>query len=139
VKIHRTADDFLQDIVDWGEWAARHTASLTREQFMSDEKSQDAVSKCISNVGEAANKVLKLDPTIMERFPEFEAEKAYAARNVISHDYFALDAAVLWATVKQAIPKFIADARRIIQMRKNELVEKNDNDGGLLEDPSGCQ
>jgi uncharacterized protein with HEPN domain len=139
VKIHRTADDFLQDIVDWGERAARHAASLTREQFMSDEKSQDAVSKCISNVGEAANKALKLDPTIMERFPEFEAEKAYAARNVISHDYFALDAAVLWATVKQAIPKFIADARRIIEVRKNELVEKDDNDGRLLEGPSGRQ
>lgn len=139
MKIHRTADDFLQDIVDWGERAARHAASLTREQFMSDEKSQDAVSKCISNVGEAANKALKLDPTIMERFPEFEAEKAYAARNVISHDYFALDAAVLWATVKQAIPKFIADARRIIEVRKNELVEKDDNDGGLLEGPSGRQ
>ena len=101
----------------------RHAASLMREQFMSDEKSQDAVSKCvskcISNVGEAANKALKLDPTIKEQFPEFEAEKAYAARNVISHDYFALDAAVLWATVKQSIPKFVADPRRIIEARKD--------------------
>ena len=118
MKSHRTADDFLQDIVDWGERAVRHAALLTREQFISDEKSQDAVSKCISNVGEAANKALKLDPTIKDQFPEFEAEKAYAARNVISHDYFALDAAVLWATVKQSIPKFVADARRIIEARK---------------------
>ena len=96
----------------------RHVTSMTREQFMSDEKSQDAVSKCISNVGEAANKAVKLDATIKDKFPEFEAEKAYAARNVISHDYFALDAAVLWATVKQSIPKFVADARRIIEARK---------------------
>jgi len=59
VKIHRTADDFLQDIVDWGERAVRHAASLTREQFLADEKSQDAVSKCISNVGEAANKAFR--------------------------------------------------------------------------------
>jgi uncharacterized protein with HEPN domain len=125
VKIHRTADDFLQDIVDWGERAVRHAASLTREQFMSDEKSQDAVSKCISNVGEAANKAVKLDPTIKEKFPAFEAEKAYAARNVISHDYFALDAAVLWATVKQSIPKFVADTRCIIEARKKEIIEKN--------------
>lgn len=119
MKIHRTADDFLQDIVDWGERARRHAALLTREQFMTDEKSQDAVSKCISNIGEAAHKALMLDPAIREQFPEFEVEKAYAARNVISHDYFALDAAVLWATVKQSIPKFVADARRIIEARKN--------------------
>ena len=90
MKIHRTADDFLQDIVDWGERALRHAASVKREQFMSDEKSQDAISKCIANVGEAANKALKLDPTIKQRFPGFAAEKAYAARNVISHDYFAV-------------------------------------------------
>ena len=87
---------------------------MTGEQFMSDEKSQDAVSKRISNVGEAANEALKLKPTIKERFPEFEA-----ARDVISHGYFALDAAVLRATVKQSIPKFVADARRIIGARKN--------------------
>jgi uncharacterized protein with HEPN domain len=59
--------------------AVRHAALLTREQFMSDKKSQDAVSKCISNVGEAANKALKFDPTMKDQFPEFEAEKAYAA------------------------------------------------------------
>jgi len=97
VKIHRTADDFLQDIVDWGEPAERQVASLTREQFMSDEKSQDAVSKRTSNVGEAANEALKLKPTKKERFPEF-----VAARDVISHGYFALDVAVLRAIVKQS-------------------------------------
>jgi uncharacterized protein with HEPN domain len=117
VKAHRTADDFLQDIVEWGERAMRHVAALTREQFMTDEKSQDAVSKCISNIGEAANKAVKLDPTIKEKFPEFESEKAYAARNVISHDYFLIDAAVLWATVKQSIPKFVADAQHILEAR----------------------
>jgi uncharacterized protein with HEPN domain len=115
VKTHRTADDFLQDIVEWGERAVRHTEPLTRDQFMSDEKSQDAVSKCISNVGEAANKAVKLDPTIKQQFPEFEAEEAYAARNMISHDYFAVDAAVLWATVKQSIPKFVASFRSTIR------------------------
>ena len=48
---------------------------MTGEQFMSDEKSQDAVSKRISNVGEAANEALKLKPTIKERFAEFEAAR----------------------------------------------------------------
>ena len=129
MKIHRTADDFLQDIVDWGERALRHTASVTREQFMTDEKSQDAVSKCIANVGEAANKALKLDPTIKEQFPDFAAEKAYAARNVISHDYFALDAAVIWVTVNQSIPMFVADAARIIATRKREQLEDNRKTG----------
>jgi uncharacterized protein with HEPN domain len=42
----------------------------------------------------------------------------------MSHDYYALDAAVLWATVKQSIPKFVTDARRIIEVRKERARRK---------------
>jgi hypothetical protein len=64
VKVQRTVDQYLQDIVDWGERAMRHASAMTRDQFTSDEKSQDAVTSCISNVGEAANKAVKLEPAI---------------------------------------------------------------------------
>jgi uncharacterized protein with HEPN domain len=40
VKEIRTADQFLQDVVDWGERAARHISNLTRDQFLVEEKTQ---------------------------------------------------------------------------------------------------
>jgi uncharacterized protein with HEPN domain len=117
MKVHRTADEFLQDIVDWGERALRHASSLSREQFPADERTQDAVSRCIEAIGEAASRAAKLDPSIRSGFPEFEVDKAYAARNVLSHDYFGVDPTILWATVTQSIPKFVSDSKHIIQHR----------------------
>jgi uncharacterized protein with HEPN domain len=118
VKAIRTADQFLQDVVDWGERAKRHIFNLTREQFLNEEKTQDAVSRCIEAIGEAANRATRLDPTIAADFPEFEAEKAYAARNVLSHDYFKVDPKVLWTTVQDSVPRIVSEANRILSQRR---------------------
>jgi uncharacterized protein with HEPN domain len=120
VKGIRTADQFLQDIVQWGERALRHVSNMTREQFLSEEKTQDAVSRCIEAIGEAANRAIKSDPAIVLDSPEFEAEKAYAARNVLSHDYFRVDPEILWATVTQSVPKIVAEANRILDRRSDK-------------------
>jgi uncharacterized protein with HEPN domain len=120
VKGIRTADQFLQDIVHWGERAMRHVSNMTREQFLGEEKTQDAVSRCIEAIGEAANWAIKSDPAIAIDFPEFEAEKAYAARNVLSHDYFKVDPEILWATVTQSVPKIMSEANRILDRRSGK-------------------
>ena len=120
MKAIRTADQFLQDVVDWGERARRHVYSLTRDQFLTEEKTQDAVSRCIEAIGEAANRAIRLDPTIATDFPGFEAEKAYAARNVLSHDYFKVDANVLWTTVQDSVPRIVSEADRILRIRREK-------------------
>jgi uncharacterized protein with HEPN domain len=120
VKAVRTADQFLQDVVAWGERARRHVSNLTRDQFLAEEKTQDAVSRCIEAIGEAANRAIRLDPTIAADFPEFEAEKAYAARNVLSHDYFKVDANILWMTVQDSVSRIVLEANRILSHRREK-------------------
>jgi uncharacterized protein with HEPN domain len=120
VKAIRTADQFLQDVVDWGERAMRHVSNIRRDQFLNEEKTQDAVSRCIEAIGEAANRAIKLDPRIATDFPEFEAEKAYAARNVLSHDYFKVDPQILWATVQESVPRIVLEAKRILTRRSDQ-------------------
>jgi uncharacterized protein with HEPN domain len=117
VKAIRTADQFLQDVVDWGERAMRHVSDISRNQFVNEEKTQDAVSRWIEAIGEAANRAIKLDSRIATDFPEFEAEKAYAARNVLSHDYFKIDPQILWATVQESVPRIVLEAKRILSQR----------------------
>jgi uncharacterized protein with HEPN domain len=56
-------------------------------------------------------------PPIVTDFPEFEADRAYAARNVLSHDYFRVDPEILWATVQQSIPKIVMETNRILGQR----------------------
>ena len=116
----RTAGQFLQDVVDWGERAMRHVSNITRDEFLNEEKTQDAVSRCIEAIREAANRAIRLDPTIATDFPDFEAEKAYAARNVLSHDYFKVDPKVLWATVQESVPRIVSQANRILSQRSDK-------------------
>jgi len=121
MKAKRSADDFVQDIVDWGERCLRHVYGMTLEQFLRDEKTVDAVDKRISNVGEAAKQAVMLDPALKTDFPEFEADAAYAMRNILAHGYFKRDVEILWRTVMTSIPKIVADAKDILARRMSKI------------------
>jgi uncharacterized protein with HEPN domain len=113
----RDAIDFVQDVIDWGDRALRHIQGMSREQFLNDTKSQDAVDKCICNIGEAANKAVLLDPSLRTDFPGFEADAAYAMRNILAHGYFAVDTEILWRTVVHSVPAIVSEARKIVSAR----------------------
>ena len=70
MKTPRTVEQFLQDVVEWGERAGRHVSKMTRDEFIADERTQYAVSRCIEAIGEAANRAIRLDPTISIEFPD---------------------------------------------------------------------
>lgn len=73
---------------------------MSREQFLDDEKTQDAASKCAEAIGEAANQLMALDPTYNSRHPELQLKNAYKSR--------------LWLTVSQSIPSTVAAARNVL-------------------------
>jgi uncharacterized protein with HEPN domain len=114
MNVRRGAIDFISDVIIWGERALKHIEGMTYEQFLSDAKTQDAVDKCICNIGEAANKAVTLDPTLRTEFPDLEADAAYAMRNILAHGYFGVDAGILWRTITQSIPKIVSEARKIV-------------------------
>lgn len=72
----RTAIHWLGDIIRWGEKLERHIAGMSREQFLNDEKTQDAASKCAEAIGEAANQLMALDPTYDSIHPELQLKNA---------------------------------------------------------------
>jgi uncharacterized protein with HEPN domain len=121
MKAKRSASDFVQDIVDWGERCLRHVDGMTLEQFLRDEKTIDAVDKCIRNIGEAAKQAVVLDPALKPDFPEFEADAAYAMRNILAHGYFKTDVEILWRTVTTSIPKIVSVAKEILARRMSKI------------------
>jgi uncharacterized protein with HEPN domain len=114
----RSAEDFLRDIVARAEHAAGHISGITKEQFAADRRTQDAVAKCIEDVGEAANRATKLDPSLQN---EFEGRAAYEMRNFLSHGYFKIDTSLLWNAVADDLPKLKADVENILQRRERKL------------------
>jgi uncharacterized protein with HEPN domain len=106
--------DWLGDIAEWAERCARHIAGLDYEAFVRDEKTRDAVSKCVEVVGTAAKSLLDKSPDIEARHPELELRRAYATRIRLAHAYRDIDPKVLWATALQSMPAIGQAARRVL-------------------------
>jgi uncharacterized protein with HEPN domain len=105
----------LVDVIEWSERCARHLKGVTREQFLEDEKTRDAVTKCVEVVGTAAKGVMETSPSLQREHPDIELQRAYAARIRLAHGYRGIDPQVLWMTATRSIPATAAAARRALE------------------------
>ena len=86
----------LRDIAEWSERCARHIDGMSYEQFVEDEKTLDAVSKCVEVVGTAAKSLMEISPKFEASHPQLELRRAYATRINLAHRYRGIDPQVLW-------------------------------------------
>lgn len=83
---------------------------LDHHQFLTDGKTQRAVIESIIVIGEAANKVMALDPSIEKMNPALwqQFRDAYDMRIVLTHEYFRVDPTIVWNTVQNHLPKLVS-------------------------------
>jgi uncharacterized protein with HEPN domain len=84
--------DMLQSI----ERIIEYTAGMTFENFVADGKTRDAVIWNIQVLGEAANGIPK---EFREAHDEIEWTKIIRSRNIIAHQYDAIDYSIIWRIV----------------------------------------
>lgn len=78
-----------------------YIAGQTREQFLRDGKTQDAVLRRILIIGEAA---AHLTPETCATYPGLPFHKIVGMRNRIVHDYGQVDFEIVWETVQIHLP-----------------------------------
>ena len=102
----RRVPDRVRDMLEAIGNAHADIGDLGKEQFLADGKTQRAVIESIVVIGEAANQIMTLDPSIEQRNPVLwqQFRDAYGMRIVLTHEYFRVDAAVVWTTVKNNLP-----------------------------------
>jgi uncharacterized protein with HEPN domain len=90
--------------------ATNDLGSLTKEQFLADGKTQRAVIESIIVIGEAANHLMRLAPSMEDDKPTVWQclKDAYDMRIILTHEYFRIDAAVVWDTIKNDLPRLIS-------------------------------
>jgi len=83
---------------------------LDKEGFLLDGKTQRAVVEGLIVIGEAARGLMHLDADIEIRSPDLwrTLRDAYDMRIVLTHEYFRVDAAVVWDTVRTDLPRLDA-------------------------------
>lgn len=65
----------------------RYTQGMTFEDFLTDERTFDAVMRNLQIIGEAAKNV---PPEVRSRYLEIEWRKISGLRDVLAHAYFSL-------------------------------------------------
>lgn len=86
-------DEIVESIVK----IERYTVDMTKEAFLADEKTSDAVAKNFEVIGEAAS---RLPLSFRSEHPSIEWVKVIGLRHRIVHDYFGVDFELLWAIIE---------------------------------------
>jgi uncharacterized protein with HEPN domain len=101
-RVFQRVEDIRQAIKN----AVEDMGDLGKEAFLQDGKTQRAVIESIIVIGEAANQILRLDPSISQAKPLAgkHLKEVYDMRLILTHQYFRVDAGVVWDTVKSDLP-----------------------------------
>ena len=75
-----------------------YTASYTREKFLADRKTQDAVVRNLEVIGQAL-KDFGLE-SLAEKVPQIPWSQVAGMRNILAHEYLGVDMVMVWDTVQ---------------------------------------
>ncbi|WP_159815611.1 DUF86 domain-containing protein [Pseudomonas sp. 18058] len=105
--IENRLGDYLEHMRQAASDALIFVEGLSKEEFVDDKRTQQAVIMSLVIIGEAATKV-------MDRYPEFTAQNTHVPwrsmrgmRNRIAHGYFDINLDVVWDTVQVALPELL--------------------------------
>ena len=106
---------YLQDILEATERILRYTADAS--DFARDERTLDAVVRNLEVIGEAAKGV---PPNVRKAYPDVEWKKLAGLRDVLIHEYFGVDAAIIKDIVKNKLPILKSMIRAIIKQESGK-------------------
>ena len=81
--------------------------SLSKNDFLDDKRTQQAVIMSLIIIGEAATKVMDGHPEFTQAHPEVPWRSMRGMRNRIAHGYFDINLDVVWETMLTALPELL--------------------------------
>jgi uncharacterized protein with HEPN domain len=102
----------LDDMLLAAQKIKQYTKDLDYTQFLTDDKTLDAVVRNFEIIGEAANRI---DPDFRDSNPEIEWKRIRGFRNRIVHDYFGIDYEIVWSIIEYYLDELIDWLNQIIK------------------------
>lgn len=112
-RIQKYLNDIIDSIEEIDEASIRFGKSYA--VFDQDVVFRKFVERNLEIIGEAMNRILKIDPSISIT----SARKVVDTRNYVIHAYDSLKADILWAIVINHLPLLKAEVSRLIESDKN--------------------
>jgi uncharacterized protein with HEPN domain len=101
----RRDDAYLLGILIAARKALKFLEGMTWEEFEQSELHQNAVVHLLEITGEAARLVSQ---ETRDAHPDIPWEQMIGMRNRLIHEYFRVDLATVWDTVRNDLPRLIA-------------------------------
>jgi len=99
--MRKDPDVFIRHIVESIERVEAYTKGLSRGAFLASPQAQDAVMRRLEIIGEA---VKNLPKDFTEAHVDVPWQDIAGMRDVLIHEYFGVDAELVWHTVEQDLP-----------------------------------
>ena len=98
ISIHADAGKLLWDAQQAAERIARFTANKRFSDYEADELLRSAVERQFEIIGEAFNRLVKVDVLVAEQIPDLP--RIIAFRNVLIHGYATVDNRLVWGVIE---------------------------------------
>ena len=85
----------VHDVLDALDRVRDYTAEHTLDTFLADHRTQDAVLRNLSRLGETTKFIPQ---SVEDRWPDVPWAYLRDIRNLVAHDYFGIDPALVWHT-----------------------------------------
>ena len=99
--------DYIDHIHQAATDACSFTQGLSKDEFLADKRTQQAVIMNLIIIGEAATKLMDSNPDFTDAHPEVPWRSMRGMRNRIAHGYFDINLDVVWDTVQTALPELL--------------------------------
>lgn len=91
------AEKYLYDIARAVDLLSQFTAGKTFGQYAADPMLRSAVERQFEIIGEALNKLVRLDPDLASRITDYR--RIIAFRNILVHGYADVDDRIVWGVL----------------------------------------
>lgn len=119
--------DYLNHMRQAATDACGFVAGLTKDDFLEDKRTQQAVIMSLIIIGEAATKVMDGYAEFAQAHPEVPWRSMRGMRNRIAHGYFDINLDVVWDTVQSALPELLKQ----LPAGRQDADNENHSDHGM--------
>jgi uncharacterized protein with HEPN domain len=102
----------VRDILAAVDAVAAYTDGMDFEGFVADGRTRDAVVRNLMTMGES---VRWIPDVILDQHRQVPWRILRGMRNVVVHEYFGVDDAILWQTVRSDLPPLVPLLRAVLE------------------------